>query len=59
MLSYKCTFPDNDFLELFRAVQQFKEELPELNLSSGSGQRQETAVVFFVEIRAACNILSV
>ena len=51
-----CTFPDNDLLELVRAVQQFEEELPKLDLSSRAGQRQETAVVFFVEIGAACNI---
>jgi hypothetical protein len=50
------SFPDDDLLELVRAVKEFKEKLPKLNLTGGSGQRQETAIVFFVEIRAAADL---
>ena len=49
------TFPDNDVFELVRTIEEFEEKLPKLNLSSSTGQWEEAAIVFLVEIRAACN----
>ena len=49
------TFPDNDVFELVWTIKEFEEKLPKLNLSSSTGQWEEAAIVFLVEIRAACN----
>ena len=49
------TFPDNDVFELVWTIKEFEEKLPKLNLSASTGQWEEAAIVFLVEIRAACN----
>ena len=49
------TFPDNDVFELVWTIKEFEEKLPKLDLSASTGQWEEAAIVFLVEIRAACD----